>query len=122
MIKTNKARIALGGIRLLNGTLGLLAPDVLIRRIDPGHKDNPAAVYAFRLFGIRTVLLGGELLAARPEEQQRLVRQAVLIHATDTATSVLLGVKRLVPPRTSVMLALISGVNTALAIAARERT
>jgi hypothetical protein len=122
MIKTDYARVALASIRLLNGSLALVAPNVLIERIDPGHKVNPPAVYAFRLFGIRTVLLGGELLSARPEEQQRLVRQGVLIHATDTVTSVLLGAKGLVPRKTSLMLALISGVNTALALRALERT
>ncbi len=111
----------LGGIRLLNGTLGLVAPERLIERIDPGSSPNPASVYAFRLFGIRTVLLGAELLTCRGEERQRLVRQGVLIHASDTVTSAMLGVRGLVPPRTSLMLVLISGMNTALAIAALER-
>jgi len=113
-------RYALAGIRLVNGTLGLVAPRLLIQRIDPGSLPNPAAVYAFRLFGVRTILLGAELLTSRGEQQQRAVRQGVLIHASDTATSALLGIRGLVPPRTALLLVLVSGVNTALALASLE--
>lgn len=112
---------ALAGIRLVNGTIGLVAPRLLIQRIDPGSVPNPAAVYAFRLFGVRTVLLGAELLTSHGEERQKLVRRGVLIHASDTATSALLGIKGLVPRRTALLLVLISGVNTALALACLER-
>lgn len=54
---------ALAGIRLFNGAAGLLAPELLIRRLDPDREPpSAAAVYAFRLFGIRTILLGLDLL------------------------------------------------------------
>ncbi|EFE64994.1 predicted protein [Streptomyces viridosporus ATCC 14672] len=50
---------ALAGIRFFNGTTGPPAPALLIRRLVPGGVAlGPAAVYAFRLFGIRTLLLG----------------------------------------------------------------
>ena len=53
------ARYALGGVRLVAGSAGLLAPAMIISRFgddDPGR--NPAAIYGLRLFGIRTVLIG----------------------------------------------------------------
>ncbi|MEU4420880.1 hypothetical protein AB0F81_09650 [Actinoplanes sp. NPDC024001] len=115
------ARYALGGIRLINGVLGWVTPERLIGRIDPGSSPNPAAVYAFRLFGVRTVLLGAELLTSHGARQREIVREGVLIHASDTVTSVLLGARGLLPRRTVVMLVLISATNTVLALVALER-
>lgn len=114
------ARVLLAGVRLANGATGLLAPQLLIRRIDPAQAVSPAGIYAFRLFGVRTVLLGAELLIRRDAELQRALRQGLVIHASDVATSVLLGVQRQVTPRTSVLLATISAINVALAVTALE--
>jgi hypothetical protein len=47
------ARVALAAVRLVNGGVGLLAPQLFIRRFDPDRPPSPAAVYAFRLFGRR---------------------------------------------------------------------
>ncbi|WIM99602.1 hypothetical protein ACTOB_003262 [Actinoplanes oblitus] len=114
------ARYVLAGIRLVNGALGLVAPHRLIERIDPGSGANPAAVYAFRLFGVRTVLLGAELIVSTGERRREVVRQGVLIHASDTVASALLGIRGLLPRRTALMLVLISATNTALALTALE--
>jgi hypothetical protein len=105
---------------LANGTLGLVAPELLIGRIEPGHPPGASAIYAFRLFGVRTVFLGAELLVRRDAELQRALRQGVVIHASDVATSTLLGVRHQTSPRTSAMLAAISTVNVLLAVAALE--
>ncbi|MFI9810050.1 hypothetical protein ACIHEJ_38110 [Streptomyces sp. NPDC052301] len=109
----------LAGIRLLNGAAGLLAPELLIRRFDPDRDPpSPAAVYAFRLFGIRTVLLGLALLTHSGERLREDLREAVLIHGSDTATAATVGLQGHAPPRTAVLTTLISAVNTALSVSA----
>ncbi|GGL67104.1 hypothetical protein GCM10010129_08130 [Streptomyces fumigatiscleroticus] len=108
----------LAGIRLFNGVTGLLAPAVFIDRLDRGSEPNPAAVYAFRLFGIRTVLLGLDLLTKRGERLKEELRDGVLIHGSDTVTAAMLGLRGLLPPRTAVMITVISATNTALAAGA----
>ncbi|MFE7543287.1 GMC oxidoreductase [Streptomyces platensis] len=100
---------ALAGVRLFNGVTGLLTPALLIRRLDPGRELSPAAVYAFRLFGIRTVLLGLDLLANRGERLREDLREGVLIHGSDTATATMLGIRGQVPPRTAVLTKLVPG-------------
>lgn len=114
-----KARYALGTIRLVNGAVGLVAPQVLIRQLGGDPKASPSAVYAFRLFGVRTVLIGLDLLRADTEHLDRAVRRAPLIHASDTATAVLLATSGALPKRAGVMISAISGVNTVLALLAR---
>ncbi|MGW4912023.1 hypothetical protein [Streptomyces sp. NPDC004270] len=107
---------ALAGIRLFNGVTGLLAPDLLIRRLDPDREPpSPAAVYAFRLFGIRTILLGLDLLTNRDERLREDLRDGVLIHGSDTATAATLGLSGRLPPRTAALTTLISAANTVLA-------
>src|SRR5687768_13078037 len=101
-------RYALGGIRLFNGALGLLAPGEIIRRFgDPRPESNPAALYGLRLFGIRTVLLGADLFLLRGAELDRALRSAVGIHASDTATVLSLWRRRQLPPAKARTLALI---------------
>ncbi|WP_199820913.1 hypothetical protein [Streptomyces fulvoviolaceus] len=114
------ARILLAVIRLTNGTLGLVAPTLLAGRVDPEHDPSPAVVYAFRLFGIRTVLLGIDLLVLRGEPLEKALRRAVVIHSCDTVTAALLGVRGRVPARAALATTLISAVNTLLAMSAVE--
>lgn len=117
------ARRTLAGIRVINGGLALIAPSVIIRRFGEQSADgsaaaNSAAIYGLRMFGIRTVLLGVDLATLSGEPLRRALRQAIVIHATDTATVVLLGVTGRAKPRTAIPLALISLTNTALATTA----
>ena len=112
------ARFALAGIRILNGSLALIAPDVIIGRFGEQPASDNAAKYALRMFGIRTVVLGVDLMALRGKPLRRALGQAVIIHGTDTATAALLGVSGHVKPRTAVPLTLISMTNTVLAITA----
>jgi hypothetical protein len=110
---------ALAGIRIFNGATGLLAPDLLIRRLDPDREPlSPAAVYAFRLFGIRTILLGLDLLTNHGERLRQDLREGVLIHGSDTATAAMLGLNGQLPRRTAVLTTLISATNTVLAATA----
>ena len=54
-----QARIALTGIRLVHGTMALLAPKMMLRRLGADPDLNRVAIYPWRMFGIRTVVLGG---------------------------------------------------------------
>lgn len=112
-------RYALGGIRVVNGTVGLLAPALIQRRLgDTAADRNAAAIYGLRLFGVRTVVIGADLFLLRGEALSHAVRSAPLIHATDTATVLTLRRKEQLSPELARPLALISGLNTLLALAA----
>jgi hypothetical protein len=113
------ARYTLAAVRLVNGGVGLLAPRLLIGRFDPDRPASPAAIYAFRLFGIRTVLIALDLL--RPGRAQRAAREGVLIHASDTATAASLALSGVVPRRTGIATTAISAANAVLAALAVER-
>jgi hypothetical protein len=111
----------LAAIRLVNGTAGLLAPELLLRRLGADATTGRYGVYPFRMFGIRTILIGTDLLVLRGAEHRRAVRRAVLIHASDTISAVLAGYRGDLPRKAAKTTAVISGVNTVLAvIAARE--
>ena len=115
------ARVALAGVRLVNGSLGLFAPQVLIRRLGDDPEASPTARYAFRLFGVRTIVLAAELLLRDGPVRDHVRRTAVVIHASDTAAAAFGGLRREVPPRVAAMTVLISGLNTVLALLARPR-
>ncbi len=108
----------LAAIRIVNGTLGLLAPHVLAARTstDPTSTEP---YYAFRMFGIRTVVLGIDLLTLTGPAQERARTQAVIIHASDTAAALLGGLRGDVPPKVAKTTVAISAVNTALAVVAK---
>ncbi len=76
--------------------------------------------YPLRLFGVRTIVIGAELLARDPELRAKALRAAVPIHASDTLAAFLGGVRKELPRRTAIMLTLLSAGNTALALVARR--
>jgi hypothetical protein len=118
-LRREHARIALAAIRLVNGTLALLAPEVMLRRLGADPRTNQVAVYPLRMFGIRTVVLGVELVAGG--SMQRKGKVGVVIHAADAASAITAGLRRQLPPRVAAVAAGISVTNTALAlIIARE--
>ncbi|MCU1667636.1 MAG: hypothetical protein JWP40_563 [Blastococcus sp.] len=113
------ARYTLGSIRVLNGALGLIAPTVIIRRFGDQHPEsNAAAIYGLRLFGARTIVLGADLFLLRNRELDGALRSAILIHGSDTATVLALRRNKQLSPERARPLALISGLNTVLAITA----
>lgn len=69
------ARVTLAGIRIFNGTAGLLAPSMLSKRLDVEDAAGPMA-YPFRMFGIRTILIGVDLIARDSDVRRHAVRQA----------------------------------------------
>ena len=121
VIDASRARKVLAGIRLVNGGLALVAPQFLLRRLGTDPDRDPSGIYPFRMFGIRTILIGVELLAADDASRRRLTRLAILIHASDTVSAVVSGIRGDLPRRAAVTTALISSGNTTLAIlAARD--
>jgi Animal haem peroxidase len=115
------ARYALAAIRLFNGGAALFTPEKLARRLGADPQVNGAVIYALRMFGVRTIMIGAELLVLRGEALDRSLRRGVLIHASDTVAAAAAGAKGYLPPRTAALTTLISTVNTGLAIAARGR-
>ena len=114
-------RYALAGIRLVNGGAALFTPEQLAKRLGADPEANGAVVYALRMFGVRTIVIGAELLVLRGEDLDRSLRKGVVIHASDTVAAAAAGAKGYLPPRIAALTTLISTVNTGLAIAARGR-
>jgi len=122
VLSRDHARLALATIRLVNGTLALVAPGTLLRRLGADPNANKVAIYPLRMFGIRTIVLGVQLLIEDPSPQT--AKFGVLIHGTDAAAAITAGLRRQLPALVAVVTAGISLTNTALAliIASPENT
>ena len=113
------ARVLLASIRLLNGGLALVAPGFLARQIGVDAEANPGVMYVFRMFGMRTVLIGAELLVQTGERRSEALHRAVLIHASDTLAA-FLATRSSQFPSKSRTIVWISALNTLLAIVANR--
>ena len=113
------ARILLALIRLINGLLALLVPSFLARQVGIDPDANPGALYVFRMFGIRTVLLGAELLMQTGDRRAEALRRAILIHASDTLAAYLASRSPDFPKKGRIII-WISAFNTVLAIIANR--
>ena len=110
------ARIALGLVRLANGSLALFAPDVLGKRLGVATKDSPGLGYGLRLFGVRTVLLGLGLLRARNDAESPVVRQALVVHTADTAAALVVMQRGELPAKGAKLAVAASAINIVLAV------
>jgi len=119
MSAADPARFALAAIRLANGLAALLAPRFLARRLAVESAAGPMS-YPFRMFGIRTVLIAGDLVASDPTIRRHALRGAVLIHASDTASAAYAGVKGELPRRSALIATVISATNLVLAVVANN--
>lgn len=115
------ARYALGVIRLVNGTLALVIPARLVKMFGEDPKNNGPALYALRLFGVRTVVIGAQLLLARGGALEDALRYALPIHASDTASAAIAGVKGHLPRKAAITVVVVSSLNTVLAYVANPR-
>ena len=113
------ARVLLAGVRIVNGGLALLAPGFLARQIGVDAQSNPGITYVFRMFGIRTVLIGADLLVKTGRERDEAVRNAVLIHASDTLAAWLATLSGAFPKQGRIIV-WISAANTLLALLANR--
>lgn len=118
MLSPTAARKALAVIRILNGTAGLLTPEKLLTRLGIDTAEDRSGTYPFRMFGIRTVLIGVDLLVLSGDELRRAEKLAVLIHATDTVSAAVTAARGDLPRKQGLVAVVISALNTALAITA----
>jgi hypothetical protein len=117
----NYARITLVGIRLFYVVVALFAPATLARQLGVDPAANPAALYALRLFGVRTVLIGAQLLLRDGGVRAHSLRVAPAIHALDASAALIAGERGHLPRRAATTAAIISTVNTVLAMVALKR-
>jgi hypothetical protein len=113
-MRSSRARTVLGVIRLINGAAALAAPERVASRL--GAPPNGPTTYALRLFGVRTVVIGADLLRRDERELEHTLRAAVLIHASDTIAAVVAGARGQLPRRTAALMGAISAVNVSLAL------
>jgi hypothetical protein len=111
---------ALAAIMLINGTLAVLAPRWLARRLGVQPETQPATLYVLRMFGIRTVLVAADLCLV-PDRRRRALREGVLMHSTDAAAALVAAALGQLPVRAGLMAGAISTVNTALSLAGARR-
>jgi hypothetical protein len=110
------ARYLLGAIRIVNGAATLFVPVDFARRqgVDPGA--NPAAIYVLRMFGVRTLVIGAQLILLDDEELDAVVRPAIMIHAADALAAAMAGLAGQLPRSTAKKAVIISSINTLLAV------
>jgi hypothetical protein len=99
----------------------MLAPTRLAERLGVDPQENPAMLYALRMFGIRTVLIAGDLLVGDKRTRERALRTAPLIHATDMVAAALVAASGKAPRRTGALITGISAAHTVLALVASRR-
>lgn len=83
----------LAAIRIFNGAAGLLYPEFVLRRLRTDPRIDRSGIYPFRMFGVRTLLIGLDLLTLRGEDLRRASNRAVLIHACDTLSAASAGLR-----------------------------
>jgi hypothetical protein len=113
----NPARILLAAVRLTMGSAGLLAPGLVIRRLDIDPDRQPGMRYPLRMFGIRTVLIAADLLQPIGPTRWHAELMAPVIHGTDTVSAALAWRRGDLPSRAGGLATAISAVNLALAVA-----
>jgi hypothetical protein len=118
MVHPDAARKLLATIRMLNGAAGLLVPEKLLGRLGVDTANDRSGTYPFRMFGIRTVLIGLDLLLLTGDELRRAEKLAVLIHATDTVSAAVTTARGDLPRKQGLVATGISAVNTGLAVVA----
>ena len=118
MLSPAAARKTLAAIRIFNGTAGLLVPEWLLGRLGVDTTRDRSGTYPFRMFGIRTILIGLDLLLLTGEDLRRAEKLAVLIHASDTLSAAVTTARGDLPRRQGLVATGISAVNTGLAVVA----
>ena len=111
----------LAAVRVFNGAAGLIYPELLLRRLGTDPRIDRSGIYPFRMFGIRTVLIGLDLLTLRGDDLRRASNRAVLIHACDTVSAATAGLRGDLPRKAGVITTVISATNTVLAVLAAKK-
>lgn len=116
-----EARYVLGAVRLFNGAAALFATRPFAKRLGVDADTSPVAVYALRLFGVRTIYIGAELIFARGDHLRDAVSIAPAIHVSDTVSAVLTGVGGQLPRKSAWTAVAISAFNVLLSLLAWRR-
>ena len=116
----NAARVTLAAIRMFNGAVALAAPAVAAKRIGMAPDATEPSHYPWRLMGVRTLIIGAELLSRDPGRREKAVRIALPIHAIDTISAAKTLVRGELPKRNAILLTVVSGTNTVLSLLARR--
>ena len=95
----DRARHALAAIRIVNGAAALFAPRLVARILGVDPDKSPAVLYVLRMFGVRTLVIGTELLVAEGERLEDALRVGIAIHASDTVAAVIAGFRHQLPAR-----------------------
>ncbi len=111
---------ALAAIMLTNGSLALVAPRFLARRLGVRPEAQPAMLYVLRMFGIRTVLVAADL-CSQPSRRRRALREGIVMHSSDAAAALIATALGQLPIRAGLMASAISAVNTALCLVGSRR-
>jgi hypothetical protein len=122
MVKARAAQYTLGAIRLIVGSVALGAPEKLVKTYGADPASNGAAVYALRLFGVRTIYIGLQLLLGEGAALDDALRAAIPIHACDTISAVIAGATGQLPRRAALTGTALSSINTVLATVANRRS
>lgn len=110
------ARGLLASVRLVNGSIGLLAPQIITRQLGTAEDSSAGAHYVLRMFGIRTILIAIDLLRPAGQVRDHAIRVAPIIHASDVVAAALAARTGQLPARAASSIVAISSVNTALAL------
>lgn len=114
------ARFALAGIRLTVGSIALFAPRSFARQLEVDPATSPAVIYVARMFGIRTIFIGFDLLLRDPPLRALALRTGVIIHVSDATAAGIAALRHQIPPRAAIKAMLVSSLNAALAVIARR--
>jgi len=106
---------SLACIMLVNGSLGVFAPRVLIRGLGVKPEQQPALTYVLRMFGVRTLFIAIDLFRL-PDDRERSLREGVAVHATDAGAALAAALLGQLPARPALLVTGLSTVNTILAI------
>lgn len=112
---------ALAAVRLANGGIALLAPGLIARRLSDVQHNDAALTYVLRMFGIRTIFLGLDLLLVSRDSRARSLRRSPLIHAIDAVAAGAGLVSGRLERRAGLIGLAMSTVNLGLSLAARTR-
>lgn len=106
---------ALACIMLVNGSLGVFAPRVLIRGLGVKPEQQPAMLYVLRMFGVRTLFIAIDLFRL-PDDRERSLKEGVVVHATDAGAALTAAALGQLPVRPALLVTGLSTLNTILAI------
>ncbi len=115
-----RARYVLAVVRIFNGSASLLVSRPFAQRLGLDPDGNPAAVYVMRLFGVRTIYVGAELLLGRGDHLRHAVQVAPARHLSDTVSAIAAGATGQLSKKSARTATIISGVNVILAFLASD--